>query len=128
MKQSTLDQYKPFAEDYNSGISSKQLIAKYKIKTDASYYNLVSQLRKQGLIPPAPFSAKLSEAMKNATNTDRSDAAKRAAVTRAENKKVASLPQYRSIYFPGGFTIQVEKESLNRIVLHKNGSVTVVQD
>ena len=95
------------------------------------FYNKVSDLRKMGLIPIAPTSLKIIagiEAKKSSGHNVRSEAGHKAAATRAENKQNNLASQYRSIFFPGGFTIQVEKESLNRIVLHKDGSVTVVQD
>jgi hypothetical protein len=132
MKQETILKNKSFLDDYKSkNFTTEQLVAKYHLKNRSLLYAKVSHLRKNGLIAPSPMHDILSKAMKEKhakRNAVRSEAGYKAAITRAENKKTSALVQYRNIFFPGGFTIQVDKESLNRIVLHKNGSVTIVQD
>lgn len=132
MKQVTTFNEKAFLEDYKSNkFSTEELVAKYQIKNRSLFYTKVSVFRKNGLLPKSPVHEKLSQAMKDRhaqKASARSEAGYKAAITRAENKLINAAPQYRSIFFPGGFTIQVEKQSLNRIVLHKDGSVTVVND
>lgn len=132
MKKVTILNEKAFLEDFKSKkLTSDQMVDKYNLTGRTMLYNKICKYRKDGLLPKSHVSNIISKAMreKHANKaTVRSEAGYKAAITRAENKLINAAPQYRSIFFPGGFTIQVEKQSLNRIVLHKDGSVTVVND
>lgn len=97
-----------FFKDHNDGVSSLDLLKKYNFNNLSSVYNLISKLKK--------ISSKKDIVVKKVSNP----------VPSVVVPKVVTT-SIRTIKFPDGFVIQIEKQFISGVLIHENGNITIIK-
>lgn len=104
----TDDQKAELLKDHNAGYSYPMLLKKYNFKSLSPIYRMVDRLKKgeeKKSIKPAKVVTSV--------------------VPVSKPKVVTS--SIRTINFPDGFKIQIEKSFVSGVLIHENGNITIVK-
>lgn len=105
-------------KDYKTGkYSAEELREKYGFKSRQSVYGHVYDARKNGTLPAHPMNKPVSQKVKQTEKFHKK-----------RNTPLINTSGYRNVTFPGGFSIQIAKNSLTRLVIHEHGDVTIIKD
>jgi len=105
-------------KDYKTGkYSTEELREKYGFKSRQSVYDYVCIARKNGTLPAYTVNKPVSEKVKQTEKFHKK-----------RNTPLVDISGYRKVTFPGGFSIQIAKNSLTRLVIHEHGDVTIIKD
>jgi hypothetical protein len=103
-----------FFKDHNNGVSSLDLLKKYNFNNLSSVYNLISKLKK--ISSKKDTVVKKDIVVKKVSNP----------VPSVVIPKVVTT-SIRTIKFPDGFTIQIEKQFISGVLIHENGNITIIK-
>lgn len=111
-------------DDINEGVlTKKELVIKYKYPSINSLNGIMYWFRQKGLIPAADQKPVVVEA----------PVAKKQYKKRVAKETIAPAVvkvvtnSIRTINFPDGFKIQIEKSFVSGVLIHKNGNITIVK-
>ena len=97
-----------FFKDYKAGVSSSDLLEKYKFNTLGAVYSLICKLRR--------ISSEKDTVVKKVSNPAPSVVVPKIVTT-----------SIRTIKFPDGFVIQIEKAFVSGVLIHENGNITIIK-
>ena len=97
-----------FFKDYKAGVSSSDLLEKYKFNTLGAVYHLIHKLRR--------ISSEKDTVVKKVSNPAPSVVVPKIVTT-----------SIRTIKFPDGFVIQIEKAFISGVLIHENGNITIIK-
>ena len=97
-----------FFKDYKAGVSSLDLLEKYKFNTLGSVHKLIWKLKR--------INSEKNTGVKKVSNP----------VPSVVVPKVVTT-SIRTIKFPDGFVIQIEKQFISGVLIHENGNITIIK-
>ena len=119
----TKEQSKALVADINAGVlTNRELMIKYKYPSLNSLNSTIYWFRKKGLIT----SSQNSEVMVVETPVVKRQYKKRVAKEIITTANVVTN-SIRTINFPDGFKIQIEKSFISGVLIHENGNITIVK-
>lgn len=125
--QNTKEQSKALVADINAGVLTKrELIAKYKYSSLNSLNSTMYWFKKKGLIGTTqkPEVVVVSEAPVAPVAKRQYKKRIAAEIVKTPKGVVSSI---RTISFPDGFKIQIEKSFISGVLIHESGNITIIK-